>query len=155
MTCRSFAVKIPPQLGDRLVARAQMLGTTEAELIQRAIAIYLESDSPNTSPKEWQQQVERRLQALEDRLFPPLPAPSAPADDQSPEPDRVLPTIRQLRVGDIVQIRDSDSAHYLAQVPLIKVSLIRATVRTDDGEQSFLKRDLRFICGGEAPEIAP
>lgn len=154
MTCRSFAVRIPPQLGDRLVSRAQILGITEAELIQRAIATYLESEAPHISSPEWQQQVERRLQALEDRLSPPVAEPLAPKAQQALGSD-VVPTIRQLRVGDIVQIRDSDSAHYLAQVPLIKVSLIRATVRTGDGEQSFLKRDLRFIREGEDPEIAP
>ncbi len=152
MTSRSFAVKISPQLGDRLVTQAQSLGITEAELIQRAIAAYLEPHAHGSPPTDWQQQlaqIEQRLQALEERQH--LPTSPEPPGERPPAP----PTIRQLRVGDIVQIRDQDSVHYLSHVPLVKVSLIRATVRTDEGEQSFLKRDLRFIRSGQEPDIAP
>jgi hypothetical protein len=59
-----------------------------------------------------------------------------------------IPTIRPLQIGDRVLILEPDSAYYMAKLLVVKTSLIRATVETDTGEMTFLKRDLRFV---EAP----
>ena len=56
-----------------------------------------------------------------------------------------IPTIRPLQVGDRVLVLEPDSPYYMAKLLVIKTSLIRATVDTDTGEKTFLKRDLRFI----------
>ncbi|MFN6069115.1 MAG: hypothetical protein ACK45T_18530, partial [Pseudanabaena sp.] len=56
-----------------------------------------------------------------------------------------IPTIRPLQVGDRVLILEPDSPYYMAKLSVIKTSLIRATVETDTGEKTFLKRDLRFV----------
>ncbi|WP_019499635.1 hypothetical protein [Pseudanabaena sp. PCC 6802] len=53
--------------------------------------------------------------------------------------------IRQLQIGDLVQVRDPDSPHYMEHLRISAVGIIRATVQTDAGEQTFLKRDLRFV----------
>ncbi|MEE3715369.1 hypothetical protein V2H45_01265 [Tumidithrix elongata RA019] len=57
----------------------------------------------------------------------------------------LAPTIRQLQVGDLVQIRDPDSPYYMEKLRLTKVSLIRASVQSETGEHTYLKRDLRFV----------
>jgi hypothetical protein len=61
--------------------------------------------------------------------------------------ERVLPipTIRPLQVGDRVLVLEPDSPYYMAKLLVIRTSLIRATVDTDTGEKTFLKRDLRFV----------
>ena len=56
-----------------------------------------------------------------------------------------IPTIRHLKIGDRVLILDPDSPYYMAKLLVVKTSLIRATVETDTGEMTFLKRDLRFV----------
>jgi hypothetical protein len=53
--------------------------------------------------------------------------------------------VRQLQIGDLVQVRDPDSPHYMEHLRISTVGIIRATVQTDLGEQTFLKRDLRFV----------
>jgi hypothetical protein len=63
------------------------------------------------------------------------------------------PEIRQLQIGDIVQIRDPDSPHYMEHLCVSALGIIRATVTTEMGEQTFLKRDLRFVRSG-SDEIA-
>ena len=61
--------------------------------------------------------------------------------------ERVLPipTIRPLQIGDRVLVLEPDSPYYMAKVLVVRTSLIRATVQTDTGEKTFLKRDLRFV----------
>ena len=61
--------------------------------------------------------------------------------------ERVLPipTIRPLQIGDRVLVLEPDSPYYMAKLLVVKTSLIRATVQTDTGEKTFLKRDLRFV----------
>jgi hypothetical protein len=56
-----------------------------------------------------------------------------------------IPTIRPLQIGDRVLILEPDSAYYMAKLLVIRTSLIRATVSTETGEMTFLKRDLRFV----------
>jgi hypothetical protein len=69
----------------------------------------------------------------------------------NPEPELAhqkimpIPTIRPLQIGDRVLVLEPDSPYYMAKLLIIKTSLIRATVDTDTGEKTFLKRDLRFI----------
>jgi hypothetical protein len=67
---------------------------------------------------------------------------------QSPslkERDLPTPTIRPLQIGDRVLILDPDSPYYMAKLLVIRTSLIRATVETETGEHTLLKRDLRFV----------
>ncbi len=52
--------------------------------------------------------------------------------------------IHQLQIGDLVQIKDTDSNYFNQVMQISKVGMIRATVITPTGEESFLKRDLRF-----------
>jgi hypothetical protein len=66
-------------------------------------------------------------------------------EPQVSAPNVLVPTIRQLQVGDLVQVRDPDSPHYMEKVRLTKVSLIRATIQTETGEHILLKRDLRYV----------
>ena len=56
-----------------------------------------------------------------------------------------IPTIRPLQIGDRVLILEPDSAYYMAKLLVVRTSLIRATVATETGEMTFLKRDLRFV----------
>ncbi|MBD2187802.1 hypothetical protein [Pseudanabaena mucicola] len=56
-----------------------------------------------------------------------------------------MPTIRPLQVGDRVLVLEPDSPYYMAKLLVTKTSLIRATVNTETGEKTFLKRDLRFV----------
>ena len=50
-----------------------------------------------------------------------------------------------LQVGDRVLVLEPDSPYYMAKLLVTKTSLIRATVDTETGEKTFLKRDLRFV----------
>ena len=68
-----------------------------------------------------------------------------PSEIKLPERVMPIPTIRTLQVGDRVLVLEDDSPYYMAKVLVIKTSLIRATVQTDTGEKTFLKRDLRFV----------
>jgi hypothetical protein len=65
----------------------------------------------------------------------------AKAESETTSPSQ----IRQLQIGDLVQVRDPDSPHYMERVRISAVGIIRATVKTDSGEHTFLKRDLRFV----------
>jgi hypothetical protein len=56
-----------------------------------------------------------------------------------------IPTIRPLQIGDRVLVLEPDSAYYMAKLLVVRTSLIRATVATETGEMTFLKRDLRFV----------
>lgn len=57
----------------------------------------------------------------------------------------IAPSLRQLEVGDFVQIRDVDSPYFMEKLQIVKVGIVRASVATHSGEQSFLKRELRFV----------
>ncbi|WP_190398178.1 hypothetical protein [Pseudanabaena sp. FACHB-1998] len=67
------------------------------------------------------------------------------------KPSMPMPTIRPLQVGDRVLVLESDSPYYMAKLLVIKTSLIRATVETETGEKTFLKRDLRFVEATQEP----
>ena len=73
---------------------------------------------------------------------------TVPSTDHLPESTPLpLPTIRPLQVGDRVLILERESPYYMAKLLIIRTSLIRATVETETGEKTFLKRDLRFVDG--------
>jgi hypothetical protein len=57
----------------------------------------------------------------------------------------LMPSVRQLVVGDLVQVRDQQSPYYMQILMITKVGLIRASVSGDVGEISMLKRDLRYV----------
>ncbi len=100
---------------------------------------------------------EARLQRLATYTTPTAPAIASPRDTTSSEvaaDSDPPPTVRQLQVGDIVQIRDPGSPHYREKVAILSVGLIRATVATAFGAQSFLKRDLRFVASADAANPA-
>jgi hypothetical protein len=78
---------------------------------------------------------------------PPTSCERTKAEADSPS------QIGPLQVGDVVQVRDPDSPHYMEQLRISAVGIIRATVQTDSGEQTFLKRDLRFVRSASASTL--
>ncbi len=80
-------------------------------------------------------------EGLRQHISPDFSQSEAP-ENSRPMP---LPTIRPLQIGDRVLVLEPDSPYYMAKVLIVKTSLIRATVATETGEHSFLKRDLRFV----------
>jgi len=152
-----------------IAAKAQDLGCTETEIVTQAIKLMLGTDESGLSRildqlidqkldqklgaklKDLEQDLEKKLaQKLgggthTDRIAVPkeignrsqlIPTP--------PKPDVPI-IVRPLQLGDLVQIRDQSSPHFLEKLTIIKVGMLMATVQTNLGEQSFLKRDLRFI----------
>ncbi|MGQ9865735.1 MAG: hypothetical protein ACUVSQ_05530 [Pseudanabaenaceae cyanobacterium] len=121
--------RITIELSDRAYGLLLLSEQPLAAAIEEAVCAYY--DPP---PARWQPLIEAAVQkALAMAPPPPVAANSQP------------PPIRALAVGDNVQIRDSSSPYFQAIVPITAVGIIRATVLTDHGEQTFLKRDLRYI----------
>jgi len=152
MDKHQLTIELEAWMHGAIASQAQELGCTETEVIQQALKLMLGMDEPSLSKiidkkideklKDFELQLEeklaKRLQELSsDR--PKLKTPSLPS------PSLITPTVRALQIGDLVQIRDQSSPHFLEKLTIIKVGMLMASVQTSDGEQSFLKRDLRFI----------
>jgi hypothetical protein len=142
-----------------IAAKAQDLGCTETEVIIQAIKLMLGADESSLSKildqlieqkleEKLEQKLEAKLQDLEQNLETKLTQKlgdrpqSTKSTSTPPKPD--IP-IRPLQIGDLVQVRDQSSPHFLEKLTIVKVGMLMATVETSLGEQSFLKRDLRFI----------
>jgi hypothetical protein len=153
---RSLQVDLSAQVYDALIAKQQLSGSNISELVQQSLCLYLGLEAKDLrSPLE--QRLEIRLAELESRIMERVhmeietrlagiknetTTPNiSPADTPMPTP----PPVRQLQIGDLVQIRDPDSPHYMEQLRITELGIIRATVSTDFGNQTFLKRDLRFV----------
>ncbi len=152
MDKHQLTIELEAWMHGAIASQAQELGCTETEVIQQALKLMLGMDEPSLSKiidkkideklKDFELQLEeklaKRLQELSsDR--PKLKPPSLPS------PSLTTPTVRALQIGDLVQIRDQSSPHFLEKLTITKVGMLMASVQTSDGEQSFLKRDLRFI----------
>jgi hypothetical protein len=75
---------------------------------------------------------------------PPIQGEVNPNSELATLETESLPKIHQLQIGDSVQIRDADSNYFNQVVQIIQVGMIRATVETPTGAESYLKRDLRY-----------
>jgi hypothetical protein len=153
-----LTIEIPSELFTALLAKVSTTGKTETELVIQGLQHIINEDSEKNEDEErflaLELNLERKLKQyvenlIKDRVsssesseFSPRDQPTAEADGKRAMP---IPTIRPLQVGDRVLILEPDSPYYMAKLSVIKTSLIRATVETDTGEKTFLKRDLRFV----------
>ncbi len=153
-----LTIEIPSELYTALLAKVSTTGKTETELVIQGLQYIINEDSEKNEDEErflaLELNLERKLKQyvenlIKDRVsssesseFSPRDQPMAEADGKRAMP---IPTIRPLQVGDRVLILEPDSPYYMAKLSVIKTSLIRATVETDSGEKTFLKRDLRFV----------
>jgi hypothetical protein len=159
---------MPQHIYEQLLAKSQSSGKNLADLAIQGIEQMLRSPdiSQNISSDRLAQMeialenklkdyVETRLnQILLERnlLTAPKNVATMPPIEPATELSSLIkplppPTIRSLQVGDRVLILDPDSPYYMARLLIIRTSLLRATVDTETGEKTFLKRDLRFIEG--------
>ncbi|NJK60996.1 MAG: hypothetical protein HC918_13165 [Oscillatoriales cyanobacterium SM2_1_8] len=123
------------ELSDRAYGLLLLSEQPLAAALEAAVLAYYAGEIPPNVMARWQPAIEQAVQrAIAVNI--PSPRPAAPAHP---------PQVHPLAVGDNVQIRDGNSPFFQAIVPVTAVGIIRATVRTEQGEQSFLKRDLRYI----------
>jgi len=167
-------VEIPPEIYTKLLEIVKSTGKTESELVIQGLQQVLDKfdrfdltkfdltkddqarfvDLEISLEKKLKQYVEN---LISDRLGSQKfegksgddSAKHHPADDPTSE-EKIkntmpIPTIRPLQIGDRVLILEPDSAYYMAKLLVVRTSLIRATVATETGEMTFLKRDLRFV----------
>ncbi|AFY75338.1 hypothetical protein Syn7502_03496 [Synechococcus sp. PCC 7502] len=149
-----------------IASEAQNLGCSETEVIQNAIKLMFGIDESSLSKiidkylgEKLEQKLEEKLAAkfknidkkidhkpteqLDKEFTQKLQESDHPRSVSNLSPS--VPTVRALQIGDLVQIRDQGSPHFLEKLSIVKVGMLMATVQTSKGEQSFLKRDLRFI----------
>lgn len=129
----SLEVTIPEFLYQRLHQEAESLGLSPHQAILEAIKLFCDRCSLK---QELKRELETELKAYVQSLLGKAPAPPK---------TEIPPSIRPLRVGDLVQIRDRDSPFYLQTARIISTTLIRATVDIGSAKHNFLKRDLRYI----------
>jgi len=153
-----LAIEIPSELYMALQAKVSATGKTETELVVHGLQYVLE-EMPQQNEDEdrffaLELHLERKLKEyveslIEARILSFKSSEYSHKDNLIKESDTnkamPIPTIRPLQVGDRVLILEPDSPYYMAKLSVIKTSLIRATVETDTGEKTFLKRDLRFV----------
>lgn len=172
-TKKFLGVEIAAELHDLLVDKAIQLSITEAELVEQGLqllfgAVSLLQPSLKTQLKaeliadlklelntQIEQQLAHALRLGSPALDAELQIKSSTATDTSENINEISPSVRQLCVGDRVQIRDPDSPYYMEKLQIVKVGMIRADVATDHGEQSFLKRYLRFVPSEESVSGSP
>lgn len=151
----SITVELSSQLYDALLNKCKTTGKTETDLVIQGLQQILNDD---LNEKERFAALETALEEklkhyveslIKERLSSAVSMGNSPQSTLEPEQARQrimpIPTIRPLQVGDRVLVLEPDSPYYMAKLLVIKTSLIRATVDTDTGEKTFLKRDLRFI----------
>ena len=151
---------IPHSLYIQLLAKSQSTGQQLSELAIQGIEQVLSWEGSNPDrlaqiemslENKLKEYVELRLNellqersVLTEQVLENLAV--VPLDNQPLEVAPLpIPTIRPLQVGDRVLILEPDSPYYMAKLLVVRTSLIRATVETETGEKTFLKRDLRFI----------
>lgn len=177
---RSITLNLNAATYEALIAEAKAVGTSEAELVERALQLLLRDKKQNllvTIESVVNEQLEGFERDMTDRFYTlmeqhisqaefqqlkaNLASQSAaiaqlinrelvPSQDNPTEPlstleQEITPSTKQLEIGDLVQVRDVDSPYFMEKLKIIKVGIIRASVATNSGEQSFLKRDLRFV----------
>ncbi|OYQ62494.1 hypothetical protein B9G53_22120 [Pseudanabaena sp. SR411] len=158
----AITVQLSSELYASLVEKTKITGKTEAELIIQGLHYILGN---RLRPTFVQQEELERFSALEANLEQKLKqyvehlikdrvssselvetsSQGSLDSDLDNKRNMPIPTIRPLQVGDRVLILEPDSPYYMAKLLVIRTSLIRATVDTETGEKTFLKRDLRFV----------
>ncbi|MDX2253966.1 MAG: hypothetical protein NW214_00465 [Pseudanabaenaceae cyanobacterium bins.39] len=158
----TVTVEIPQPLYDKLLIKVNRENLKIDSLVIQGLDYVLsDCQDDHEYPDRWmllkielEQQMKTYVeQLLSDRgiLAPAYanahtkPNPQSESQEQSMQRDLPTPTIRPLQVGDRVLILDPDSPYYMAKLLVIRTSLIRATVETETGEHTLLKRDLRFV----------
>jgi|688.fasta_scaffold211329_2 hypothetical protein len=164
-----LTVEISSEIYIKLLEIVKSTGKTESELVIQGVQQVLDkferfdlknddqarfADLEISLEKKLKQYVENLIsdrlgsQKFElkagDNSLKPAPA-DAPDSEEKIQNNMPIPTIRPLQIGDRVLILEPDSAYYMAKLLVVRTSLIRATVATDTGEMTFLKRDLRFV----------
>jgi hypothetical protein len=161
---KSLQVDLSAEVYDALIAKQHLSGSNISELVQQGLRFYLgleTKDSTNAQTEDLRSPLEKMLEirladlesrimervymAIESRLAGIKNETTTPNISLADTPMQTPPPVRQLQIGDIVQIRDPDSPHYMEQLRISELGIIRATVSTDFGNQTFLKRDLRFV----------
>lgn len=140
----SLQITLPSSLYQLLSQKAQELGQSDGDTIELALRSWLDPDgSANLAllEKRLEQLIDRRIAALRSEFFD-VSETKPPRQKSQVPPFHV---VRALKVGDLVQVRESGSPYYLEKLSLIRVGIIRAYVATREGERSFLKRDLRLV----------
>jgi hypothetical protein len=153
-----LTVKLSGELYEALQKKVQLTGKTEAELVIQGLTQILDEASANQEEYDrfasLELALEEKLKLYVESLIKERVSSSELSENlQNPHLESgnniskamPIPTIRPLQVGDRVLILEPDSPYYMAKLLVIKTSLIRATVDTDTGEHTFLKRDLRFV----------
>ena len=158
----SLTVDLSSELYAALVEQARITGQTETELLTRGLQQIL-NFSAERSPEQielasLEHVLEQKLKNyidnyIEKQLEKRFNLDKSPSKDisesnalnKSHKSNLPIPTIRSLQIGDRVLVLEPDSPYYMAKLLVISTSLIRATVLTDTGEKTFLKRDLRFV----------
>jgi hypothetical protein len=151
-------VQLSSELYTALLEQVKITGQTETELVIKGLQHVLNQTAHHKAEKDRFEILEANLEAtlekklkqyvdslVKDRQNNNVIANPETSDRKSFERVLPIPTIRPLQVGDRVLILEPDSAYYMAKLLVIRTSLIRATVDTDTGEKTFLKRDLRFV----------
>ena len=159
-----LTVELSSQLYAALLEKVKITGKTETELVIQGLQQVLDETYAQKAEKDRFIALEAALEVklkqyvetlIKDRVSELVTqSPKSNLDSNLQTSDRKsfervlpLPTIRSLQVGDRVLVLEPESPYYMAKLIVIKTSLIRATVQTDTGEQTFLKRDLRFVEG--------
>lgn len=151
-----MTIELSSELYTALLKQVKTTGKTETELVVEGLRqILSQPDDKNTEKDRLailEANLEKKLKQYVDSLIKDRQSNVAanPEISDRISLERVLPipTIRPLQVGDRVLILEPDSPYYMAKLLVIRTSLIRATVDTDTGEKTFLKRDLRFVESG-------
>jgi hypothetical protein len=161
-----LTVEIPPEIYTKLLRTIKETGKTESELVIQGLQQVLDkferfdlknddqarfADLEISLEKKLKQYVENLIsdrlgsQKFELKAGDNSLKPDAPDSEEKIKNTMPIPTIRPLQIGDRVLILEPDSAYYMAKLLVVRTSLIRATVATETGEMTFLKRDLRFV----------
>ncbi|MCL1494610.1 MAG: hypothetical protein M1G31_28265 [Pseudanabaena sp. Salubria-1] len=151
-----MTIELSSELYTALLKQVKTTGKTETELVVEGLRqILSQPDDKNTEKDRFtilEANLEKKLKQYVDSLIKDrhsnVAANPEISDRKSSERVLPIPTIRPLQVGDRVLILEPDSPYYMAKLLVIRTSLIRATVDTDTGEKTFLKRDLRFVESG-------
>lgn len=151
-----MTIELSSELYTALLKQVKTTGKTETELVVEGLRqILSQPDGKNTEKDRLailEANLEKKLRLYVDSLIKDhqsnVAANPEISDRKSSERVLPIPTIRPLQVGDRVLILEPDSPYYMAKLLVIRTSLIRATVDTDTGEKTFLKRDLRFVESG-------
>jgi hypothetical protein len=153
-----LTINLPSELSTALLEKAKITGKTETELVIEGLRYILSNINQQNDDVEHFRALELALEnklkqyvenLIKDQISSSRSLEYSPKNNLDAGSDfkraMPIPTIRPLQIGDRVLILEPDSPYYMAKLLVVKTSLIRATVETDTGEMTFLKRDLRFV----------